>query len=286
MRNKKSSNKSIIILSIVWIGLLMPVFFSGIATVDSSTFRNLSSKGFKSLDLYAEGNVLHMLYAAPADDEKPVELYYARSDDGGKRWGFAVQIDTGADPPHHPHHGSSPQIAVSGDRVVVIWTAEGSGFRGRGPMASAISTDRGLHWKAGPAPSAIANRGGQAFHDIIADEKGIFHNVWLDKRTGNKEKGLYYTRSENGGRTWTETAVIDVETCACCWNSLAQGRHGSLYVLYRDAKPRDMALAKVTQDGLKTVGGTEWNRLGHVGAFDWRFDGCPHVGGGLQVVDT
>jgi hypothetical protein len=46
-------------------------------------------------------------------------------------------------------------------------------------------------------------------------------------------------------------------------------------VLYRDKEPTDMAVA-ATQDGGRT-----WQRLATVGAFNWAFEGCPHVGGGL-----
>jgi hypothetical protein len=40
-------------------------------------------------------------------------------------------------------------------------------------------------------------------------------------------------------------------------------------------KPRDMALLQ-SHDA-----GKIWQRLSTVGEFNWKFDGCPHVGGGL-----
>ena len=54
-------------------------------------------------------------------------------------------------------------------------------------------------------------------------------------------------------------------------------RTGGVRVLYRDYGIRDMALAS-TDDG-----GTTWSLDGIVGQFDWDFDGCPHVGGGIAV---
>jgi hypothetical protein len=30
----------------------------------------------------------------------------------------------------------------------------------------------------------------------------------------------------------------------------------------------------------------QWQRLNHVGAFNWQFDGCPHIGGGFDFQTT
>jgi hypothetical protein len=50
-----------------------------------------------------------------------------------------------------------------------------------------------------------------------------------------------------------------------------------VHVLYRDRDPRDMALIS-SSDGGKT-----WGKPSTVGAFNWAFDGCPHVGGALAA---
>ena len=54
-------------------------------------------------------------------------------------------------------------------------------------------------------------------------------------------------------------------------------RAGAIRVLYRDHGIRDMALASTSDAG------TNWTLNGTVGAFNWEFSGCPHVGGGLAV---
>src|SRR6185503_6886022 len=50
--------------------------------------------------------------------------------------------------------------------------------------------------------------------------------------------------------------------------------------LYRDRDPRDMAVA-VSEDGARS-----WERRGVAGAFGWKVEGCPHVGGGLAVLPS
>jgi hypothetical protein len=42
--------------------------------------------------------------------------------------------------------------------------------------------------------------------------------------------------------------------------------------LYRDKQPSDMSVGVIKHQ-------QQWQRLNHVGAFNWQFDGCPHIGG-------
>src|SRR3712207_7239577 len=51
-------------------------------------------------------------------------------------------------------------------------------------------------------------------------------------------------------------------------------------LLYRDKNPRDMALVASADAG------ATWGEPVRVGRFDWDFDGCPHVGGGLATAQT
>jgi hypothetical protein len=113
----------------------------------------------------------------------------------------------------------------------------------------------------------------QAFIDATVDARGVMHAVWLDSRDGGQ--GLRTSTSRDGGRSWTKAVTSDARTCECCWNTVTDLGHGTLGILYRDKDPRDMALARSTD------GGASWTRASTVGAFDWGFEGCPHVGGAL-----
>jgi hypothetical protein len=72
--------------------------------------------------------------------------------------------------------------------------------------------------------------------------------------------------------------VVDPKICACCWNELKVEPDGTVLALYRDQAPSDMVLA-VSGDAGRT-----WQSAGRAGEFDWQFDGCPHVGGGIATV--
>ncbi len=239
-----------------------------------------AGSGVVSLDVYADRNRIHLLVAT-REAEKPPELQYQRSDDGGETWSAPMTIGVGQPPPEPAHRGMDAQIAASGEHIVAVWTTEGTEDRfGRGPMACAYSTDGGKTWSAGPNPADDGKASGHAFVDVAADADGTFHVVWLDNRGADTGKGLRYARSKDGGASWSANVTIDPATCECCWNTIATAPGGKVFVLYRDREPRDMAIAS-SDDG-----GQTWGKPVTVGRFGWNINGCPHVGGGLSILPT
>ena len=244
-------------------GIAYPL--SGLASVDS-------------LDVYVENDVIHVLLAGPGDEDR-IGLRYTRSIDGGESWSAPSTIETPGAEPNHPHRGNDVQLAARGDAVVAVWQVAGSGFKGSGPMRTAYSEDGGVSWRAGRDPADDGGTGGHAFVDVAAAPDGAFHIVWLDGRAGQGKQGLFHARSADGGRTWSKNATIEGQTCQCCWNTLTTCANGDLQVGYRQFLPRDMALSRSFD------GGRTWRTVGVMGAFDWRVDFCPHVGGGLAGGD-
>ena len=230
----------------------------------------------KSLDVYEDGGTLHLLIADHHEELERSFLRYQRSENEGRSWSDPVRVDEGAPAPYARGRGTDFHVAAFGDRLVSVWMTKGSGFMGRGPLVAAYSDDGGKNWQLGATPADDGTDGDHAFIDLSVDLKGHFHCVWLDTRA-REGKGLYAPTSTDGGKTWSRNRTIDEEACDCCWNIITSDSRGNLYVLYRDKDPRDMALA-ISRDGGRT-----WSRSGWVGAFQWDFDGCPHVGGGIAV---
>lgn len=242
--------------------------------------------GIVSLDVWAEGNRVHLL-TATLQSGKPAALQYQRSDNCGESFLAPIAVGISQPAPDPIHRGMDAQIAAHGDRLIAVWTTAGKEDRfGRGPLATAISADGGKSWKAGPNPSDFLQSIGHAFIDIAADQNGTFHLVWIDGRdrsgTGATPagKGLRYARSTDGGLTWSANRTLDAATCECCWNSIAIGPAGRIAVLYRDRDPRDMAIARSND------GGQTWEPPATVGTFDWNVNVCPHVGGGLTFLPS
>lgn len=232
--------------------------------------------GVQSLDVYSARSVIHLLTGETPVGAQIPHLKAQRSNDGGATWTEPVRIDAGLPSPHNARRGMDPQIAASGNNAVAAWMTKGTGLFDSGPIVTVISKDGGRTWTAGPNPADDGSTGGHGFIDIAADEKGIFHIVWLDSRDG--KQGLRYARSTDGGLTWSRNETIDPETCECCSNTLAV-KSGEVAVLYRDKNPRDMALAVKR-------GESGWAFKGHAARINWQFDGCPHVGGGAAITNS
>lgn len=237
--------------------------------------KHVAGAGVTSLDVFADGESLHLLSASRSHDGK-VRMHHQRSDDHGATWSRPVVVGEGQAPPENAHRGMDVQVAAAGDRVLAVWSTTGTGAFGGGPMVAAFSDNGGRTWQPGPNPADDGSTEGHGFLDVAADAGGAFHLVWLDNRDG--VQGLRYARSDDGGRSWSANLTLDPETCECCWNAIATGPGGSVAVLYRDKAPRDMAVVHSAD------GGRSWSRPARVGAFDWGIEGCPHVGGGIALV--
>ena len=224
-----------------------------------------------SFDVYAEGLLLHALFAATVANQANF-VGYIQSEDGGQHWSTPVAIGSVINAPLESKTGNEIQIAATGDQLLAIWQVTGE-IPGMGPLVSVYSRDAGVNWQAGSNPTASDTD--QSHPDLAADKQGRFHLVWLDDRDENGYQGLRYARSDDAGQHWQLAQTLDDSSCSCCWNRLLTGEDGQLNVLYRDMEPRDMALAQ-SQDS-----GQTWQRLSSVGEFNWVFNGCPHNGGGL-----
>ncbi len=228
-------------------------------------------------DVVAVDGTLHLLFALPPEtDDAPMSLFHTYSKDAAASWSDPAAIPADHAPPGRHGRGNDPQLAVSGNRLMAVWTAEGEGPWGSGPLGTAVSENGGRTWSPGPAPSdqAPASETGFRFPAVAADDEG-FHAIWI--HAVDTERSLRHARLEFGGDGWSEPGVIDPGICACCWNRLEIAGDGTLVALYRDHDPSDMGLA-TSGDG-----GRNWELRGRVGEFDWYFEGCPHVGGGLAL---
>jgi hypothetical protein len=277
---------------------------AGAPTTRSALSRDHTFPGVVACDVAESGGALHLLLGTPAgEDPKRFVIAVTRSDDGGATWSDPVTLPTAHAPPGRMHRGDDPQIAAHGDRLMALWTARGDGPFGSGPLATALSDDGGRTWRPGPSPAARplppeltppkpkpatgpteavkkphAAHGSDPGYRFPATAAGAdgFHVVWI--HAAGDERSLRHALLPPGASDWSEPSVVDPHICACCWNEIRVEPDGTLLALYRDQQPSDMGLA------VSRNGGRTWEHAGRAGAFDWNFDGCPHVGGGVATV--
>jgi hypothetical protein len=232
--------------------------------------------GIVSLDVVSEGEKLHLLTGKRANGS--TTLWHQVSADGGRNWSVERPLQG---PPASVTRGSDARIVSVGGKLLAVWTsyAEGGPHGGVGPMAMARSTDGGKTWDQ-LASATDWPKGPHSFFTLASDGKMV-HASWLDSREGPAPapgaQGLRYAYSSDAGASWSKNATLDVASCACCWTTGKADNKGNFYVLYRDKQPSDMAIGVVEP---KTH---QWTRLSTVGAFNWDFAGCPHIGGGLAL---
>jgi hypothetical protein len=259
--------------SVILLGLTV-CFNAQSVPVDSQL--SLGLQEVTSFDVTVNNNKVHALIAGKvAEKNNRAVVRYLYSEDGGEHWHPAVDVSTDTDP--IAVRGNDVQIAASGDKLVAIWQTKGE-FPSMGAMVSRYSHDGGKTWHAGTNP-AVDNNGDQSHIDVITDKQGIFHAVWLADPEENGYQSLRYARSLDDGEHWQASSKLDDATCSCCWNTLAVSPNGELNILYRDMKPRDMALMQSADNGVT------WRRTSTVGEFNWQFEGCPHIGGGLAITE-
>jgi len=228
-----------------------------------------------SVDVKYVDGVVHLLVGKQQDDRQ--SLWYQASHDQGITWSQATHITS-----THPikfKRGNDARLAVQGDNIVVVWMSKVEGApHNAGPMMAMRSTDNGNTWREAAMPADW--KGSHGFFAMSANDD-VINLVWLDSRQQKIKgsQGLRFSQTRDGGLSWSPNLTLDDLTCACCWNTSIFDNEGMFYVLYRDKQPSDMAIGRVDPQ-------LNWQRLASVGQFNWDFEGCPHIGGGLTIDQT
>ncbi len=241
------------------------------AAASSSMHGHHHPRGVTSLDVYQDGPYTHLLSGRQSATEKV--LLHQVSNDGGRSWSTPVIVLGDQHLPVKMGRGRDAQIAAQDNTIIVLWTKYTDSNRFHtGAMQAARSLDGGKTWSRIDAPPDW-HKGPHGFIDLTAGANG-FEAVWLDSRHGDVQ-GLRYAYSRNNGNSWSKNQTLDAKSCSCCWNVIKNDGAGQSYVVYRDKEPSDMSIGVIDARH-------HWQYLSRVGEFDWFFDGCPHIGAGID----
>lgn len=158
----------------------------------------LSSGGERCLAVC--GDTLHATWYDDRNGND--DIYYKRSTDGGLTWGPDRQITA------ESAYQAMPTIAVSGSTVHLFWVDERN-HPGRTREADIYyrrSTDNGTTWQSETLLCTDPNGEYGGWHPCAAVCGDTVHLVWEDDRNGDDL--IYYKRSIDAGRTWTQDRAI------------------------------------------------------------------------------
>ncbi len=137
----------------------------------------------------------------------------AASTDGGNSWRAIAQLDTGPG----TAIASTPDVAVVGARIFVVWRDNRSG---RPDIYTRSSADGGLTWSSRDIRLDTDLAGAHTSEEptVAADAMGNVFVAWQDVRD-DRAYDIYFQRSANNGATWLP-ADVRVDTDAFPRDSL------------------------------------------------------------------
>lgn len=222
--------------------------------------------------------------------QSSTDLFYARSDDGGRTFHPAVRVNT-VPGEVWGFAVSKPRIAIGATGIVhVFYPANAISSATGKPVAVSTytrSTDGGKTFAPGRVLNGTAQgdlsdlvHGGlsqaHVFGTMAVDEKGNVYALWLDTREMPREKPLstvYMAVSRDEGASFEpERKVFPGDNCPCCQLTAATDASGALYVGGRKVSMDNVRdpVVGVSRDGGRTFG-----ERAHTGGVHWTLDGCP-----------
>ncbi len=181
-----------------------------------------------------------------------------------------------------------PKIKVDSKGTVFLTWTSGLAKRFSSNIRFSRSTDNGISFSQPVTINDNLEVIGHSFDSMAVAENGDLFIAWLDARDNVEAKkngqefvgtSLYYTWSEDSGKTFHANKKIAAHTCQCCRLQSAIDVDGNPVISWRhifEGGLRDHAIVKFK----------DWETPGEVIRMsyeNWEIDACPHHGGGLAV---
>jgi hypothetical protein len=209
------------------------------------------------------------------------------SDDDGRTLSTPINVNAQAERIYDEGE-NRPKIAFGPhDEIYVSWSqpraAPWTGF-----VRFARSLDHGKHFSA---PITVHHDRAEITHrfDALAvDGNGRVVVAWIDKRdviaataAGKPYLGaaVYYSWSDDGGRSFVPERKLVDQSCECCRIALARMPDGEVAAFFRNIygdNIRDHAFAVLRTDG-------QPSHAERATFSEWQIAGCPHHGPGLAI---
>jgi len=218
-------------------------------------------------------------------------VYVQSSTDKGQNFSAPVMVNATAEKVTAKGE-NRPKIKLDANGNIYISWALSLGEHHAGYIRFSRSTDGGKSFSAPVTVNDNLEVIGHSFDSMAIGQKGEIFIAWLDsrdnaaaKKAGQAFEGssLYYTWSNDGGKSFYPNKRIAAHVCQCCRLQTAIAKDNTPVITWRhifDGGIRDHALVKFT----------DWNTpsddMQRVGQENWKIDACPHHGPGLAISDT
>jgi hypothetical protein len=221
--------------------------------------------------------VLHLVYFK--GEAKAGELFYVRQAPGSDDFSTPLRVNSMATSAIAVGTIRGAQLAVAPDgRVHVAWNGtkaiEGAPHTGA-PMWYARLNDAGTAFEPQRDLmqfTGVLDGGGAVAADGNSNVYVFWHGSAPDNTRGEEGRGVFMTRSTDGGKTFAREIKVnprDTGACACCGMRALVDGEGNLFTLYRAAG------AKVNRDETLLLSRDRGQNFEVVSDHRWKAASCP-----------
>jgi hypothetical protein len=248
-----------------------------------------SSERSPMMRLDRNGNIFIAWVKADGDGNGPINM--SVSTDGGMT--FSPQVHVCADANCNSNFQRTAQFAIdTKGNIHLVWM--GNRINSQPDIWYVRSTDMGKTWTkpVSVCDADDSSKYAQDFPSIACDSNDNLYVSFLDSRETQRKVSanvqLYFTRSTDGGMTWSVNKKANVlpggigGTCECCAEKIASSPDGHLYITFRSNinDVRDIWLARSYDKGMTFEPALK------IQNGDWNIAGCPVSGPNITLDDS
>jgi hypothetical protein len=214
-------------------------------------------------------------------------VHVASSEDRGANFGPPVTVNPSPEDTYHDGE-NRPKLALGGNGRIYVTYTRRLEERFAGDIRFSRSVDGGRSFSEPVTLNDNREPISHRFDALGVDGDNAVVVMWLDardaaaaRRSGAEYRGsaLFYTRSTDGGQTFSPDRKLADHACQCCRLGLAMDPDGLPVVLWRhifQPNIRDHAV-------LAFEGADQPGTLRRASRDDWAVDACPHHGPALSI---